>query len=167
MSKRSRKKSRRKKLPIVSLVGTLLLILACGGLTYYLVKKNSKGGSDKNDSSERVESSNPQDPQKISRDLKAVLEATDKKNPGWRLRDMAAKRAKIDAVSNGAKVVLDVGQQLPDGWAAGVNSSQRHTPVASLPANELGLYRNLVSRHSKPLAEARRIAEYRRGIYPI
>ena len=159
MGKKIRRRSRKSgNTAIFWIIGIFFLLSIGGGLTWYLVKKSRKGTTD----------STAKEGAGAAPELKKVLEETDRKDPGWRLRDLAANQRKLEDAKNGANIVLAVGKQIPRDVVTSLKDlSGRKIPSQPLPDQEVNQLRNYLQSCGNAVAEARKINFYPDGVYWI
>jgi hypothetical protein len=103
---------------------------------------------------------------------RAVAEA-DRIDPGWRWEELQAKRAVVPDEENAALVILC----LKDRWPTYMISGELHefhvgltmglSPEVRPTAVQLDYLREVVVKAGPPLTEARRLARYDRGRFPV
>src|SRR5262245_2024381 len=103
-------------------------------------------------------------------DLQEAMAEADRLDPGWRLEDIQAKRAKVPDEQNGALHAQAVAKQVPKDWVTGEEFGrlfEELAPEARLNAQQLKLLRDELARAGGAVAEARKMKGLPRGRFPI
>jgi hypothetical protein len=101
--------------------------------------------------------------------LEEAVAALDREDPGWRLQEIEAARARVPDADNGARVVIAAAALVPRGWPAQALTDRFEkvsAPEQVEPAAFALLCREL-DKAGPALAEARRLATRPNGRHPI
>ena len=161
-----RRRSRKSGNAAVYWIGGICLFLAVGGIvTWAVVKKSGKG---KGNPTTLAQSGSSSDPGSASGELKQALEETERKDPKWRLEDIAAARQPLDASKNGAGIAQRVGQQVPPNLRGSLeNFNYRRDPSQPIPEFEVQQLRAALQNYGQAVGEARKLAYYPQGQYAL
>ena len=144
MGKKKRRRSRKSGNAVIFwMIGIFgFLILVGGGLTWFLLKK--------------------------SPELKKVRVETDRVDPGWRLKDLAANQRTMADAENGGNIVLSVAKQIPPNVRVMFgDAADRKNPSQPTPDADVAQLRNTLQMCGAAVAEARKINYCSDGVYAI
>jgi hypothetical protein len=101
--------------------------------------------------------------------LEEALAALDSEEPGWRLRDVEAARARVPDSENSASCVIETARRLPRGWPAPAFAERfdKLTPSEQLEPAAFTLLSKELDGVRPALEEARKLATRPNGRHPI
>jgi hypothetical protein len=108
---------------------------------------------------------------RAGRELQAAIEEVDRRDPGWRLEELEAKRAAVPDAQNGAFVVLAAARHFPKdwNWVGQPIYDELHEipPAAQLHPRHVAELQAVLKALAPAVQEARKLVDYPKGRYRI
>ncbi len=105
-----------------------------------------------------------------NRELAEALAEADRLDPGWRLEELEARRAKIADKENSALHILAIMKLMPDNWRGDpqfYELFEQEVPEAQLNEAQVNWLRAELGKAPAALTEARKLKDLSRGRFPI
>jgi hypothetical protein len=160
MGKKRRRRSRQSSNAAIFWIFGIFFALCLAGVVIWLVLKKPSKGSDVASADDNV---------KAAPELKKVRDELDRKDPAWRLRELAANQRRLSDAKNGAKIVLSLHNQVPEHVLTNIvdNSGRMQLFPQPIPDHQVNQLRASLQQCGQSVAEARKLHAYPDGAYWI